>query len=55
VPEYWIVNLRDVTLEVYTGPQGDTYAQKQTYAKGQTASFSAFPNIQIEWWTYPGP
>jgi len=53
VPEYWIVNLRDLTLEVYTGPQGDTYAQKQTYLQGQTASFRAFPDIPIEWWTYP--
>lgn len=53
VPEYWIVNLRDLTPEVYTGPQGDTYAQKQTYIEGQAASFRAFPNVQIEWWTYP--
>jgi len=53
VPEYWILNLRDATLEVYTGPQGDTYAQKQTYQKGEVARFSAFPQIDIEWWTFP--
>ncbi len=53
VPEYWIVNLRNSTLEVYQDPQGDSYAQKKTYTKGQAACFAAFPDIEIEWWTYP--
>ena len=28
-PEYWIVNLRDSTLEVYRDPQGETYRSRR--------------------------
>ncbi len=53
VPEYWIINLKALTLEVYTQPEGETYKEKHTYTKGEACSFTAFPDIQIEWWTFP--
>jgi Uma2 family endonuclease len=39
VPVYWIVNLRDRRVEVYTGPRGGrnpTYRDRTDYAPGQT-------------------
>jgi len=53
VPEYWIINLKALTLEVYTQPEGETYKEKHTYAKGEVSHFTAFPAIPIEWWTFP--
>jgi Uma2 family endonuclease len=49
VTEYWIVNLNDLTLEVYRQPQGDTYGEKHTYQPGQLVSLMAFPDILIDW------
>jgi Uma2 family endonuclease len=34
IPVYWIVNLIDHRLEVYTGPQGDDYASRADLAPG---------------------
>lgn len=30
IPMYWLVNLRDRTLEVYRNPDGDTYRERRT-------------------------
>ena len=37
-PEYWIVNLRDMCLEVYRDPQGDTYLNQTTLGVDDTVS-----------------
>jgi Uma2 family endonuclease len=36
IPVYWIVNLVDHCLEVYTGPQGDDYASRTDLAPGDS-------------------
>lgn len=36
IPQYWIVNLIENQVEVYTDPHGTTYRQKSTYTKDQT-------------------
>jgi len=38
VPVYWIVNLVDHRLEVYTGPQGDDYASRADLAPGDSVT-----------------
>jgi Uma2 family endonuclease len=35
VPEYWIVNLRARTVEVYTSPDGERYADRRTVGAGE--------------------
>jgi Uma2 family endonuclease len=35
VPVYWIINLVDQQVEVYTDPQGDTYRSRQDFKPGQ--------------------
>lgn len=47
VPEYWIVNLVDEVIEVYTEPFDDVFGQLTTYTKGQTLRPLAFPELEI--------
>jgi Uma2 family endonuclease len=35
IPVYWIINLVDRQVEVYSGPQSDGYAAKNVYLPGQ--------------------
>ncbi len=35
IGQYWIVNLIDQQVEVYTRPQGSEYAQKQTFGRNE--------------------
>jgi Uma2 family endonuclease len=35
VPVYWIVNLVDEEIEVYTNPAGDQYLNREVFARGQ--------------------
>jgi Uma2 family endonuclease len=36
IPTYWILNLPERTLEVYTEPSGDEYRQRRTYVETDT-------------------
>jgi Uma2 family endonuclease len=36
IPVYWILNLPERTLEVYTEPSGDEYRQRRTYVETDT-------------------
>lgn len=47
VPEYWIVNLVDQVVEVYTEPFDGVFGQLTTYTKGQTLRPQAFPDLEI--------
>lgn len=42
IPVYWIVNLRDNCLEVYTEPYGDVYKNKRLFFPGDTVEV---PNL----------
>ncbi|MGL5939325.1 MAG: Uma2 family endonuclease [Waterburya sp.] len=46
IPEYWIIDLINKKLIVYTQPQGDSYTQVQEFATGTVAP-QAFPNKEI--------
>jgi Uma2 family endonuclease len=47
VPEYWIVNLVDEVIEVYTEPFDDVFRKHTKYTKGQTLRPLAFPDLEI--------
>jgi len=48
VGEYWIVNLDARTVEVYTAPEGDRYAEARTLRAPDTARPSALAGLAIE-------
>jgi len=43
IPEYWIVNLVDIRLEVYRGPTSSGYALTQIYRSGETVELLLAP------------
>ncbi len=45
IPEYWLLNLNDVCLEVYRIPNGEVYAEKTTLHGGDTLTLSLLPEI----------
>ena len=47
LPEYWIVNLIENTLEVYRDPAGDTYRTKTTYTASDTVAPTAKPEAAL--------
>jgi Uma2 family endonuclease len=48
VPEYWLLNLIDICLEVYRKPKGEVYAEKNTLYKGDSITLSQLPDISIQ-------
>lgn len=49
IPEYWIVNLVDGQLEVYTGPKGEEYLTRRTYALTESFAPASFPDVARQW------
>jgi Uma2 family endonuclease len=47
VPEYWVVNLPDNCIEVYTGPSPGAYAQLERYERGQSIHLVAFADVSF--------
>jgi Uma2 family endonuclease len=47
IPEYWIVNLQERCIEVYTGPTPAAYSQLEKYEPGQVIALVAFPNVSF--------
>lgn len=47
VPEYWIVNLIDSSLEVYRDPAGEVYRSKSTYSAQDAVSPVARPESTV--------
>jgi Uma2 family endonuclease len=47
VPEYWIVNLEDRVVEVYTQPEDGLYADAETKGAEETLSPLMFPDLRI--------
>ncbi len=48
VPEYWLLNLNDLCLEVYRKPNGESYAEKTTLQAGDSVTLSQFPDLSIQ-------
>jgi Uma2 family endonuclease len=49
VVEYWIVNLMDRHIEVYTEPKGAAYLTKRTYGLGDRFAPTRFPDLTGPW------
>ena len=47
VPEYWIVNLVEQVIEVYTGPTDEGYASVSQRKSGDAITLVEFPDIRI--------
>ena len=47
VPEYWVVNLPERCIEVYTAPSPGAYAHCDRYEHGQAIQLSGFPDVVI--------
>jgi len=47
IPEVWLTDVNGEAIERYTDPQGDQYATKQTFKRGQTITVKALPNIVL--------
>lgn len=45
VPEYWIVNLVEACIEVYTGPASGAYSRVEKFQRGQVIHLLAFPDV----------
>jgi Uma2 family endonuclease len=47
VPEYWVVNVRDGILEVFTDIVRGAYTRVIPYQRGDTVSPLAFPDVRV--------
>jgi Uma2 family endonuclease len=45
IPEYWVVNLPERCIEVYTRPTPGAYAEVERYERGQSIRLVAFPDV----------
>ncbi len=45
IPEYWVVNLPERCIEVYTQPSPGAYARVERYECGQSIALVAFPDV----------
>jgi Uma2 family endonuclease len=49
IKEYWIVNLANKQIEVYTEPKGDEYLSRQTHKLTDHFALSHFPDLVQQW------
>ncbi len=47
IPEYWIVNLFEMQVEVYRDPDGDTYKSRLTIGPGDHVDSSAIADLRL--------
>ncbi len=47
VPDYWIVNVRLNSVEVFRAPVGDAYTEMSTYAAGDQVTLAVDPEIVV--------
>jgi Uma2 family endonuclease len=47
IPEYWIVNLADRTVEVHRAPNAGQYEQVVVHPKGSRIRVVAFPDVEL--------
>ncbi len=48
IPEVWIVNLLEHTIEVYRTPHSAGYASRQVWRAGDQGSPAAFPDARVD-------
>lgn len=48
IPEYWLLNLNEASVEIYRKPAGDLYAEKRTLIASDSIALSELPEITID-------
>lgn len=48
IPEYWLFNLNNNTVEVYTKPMQDRYSEMKTYSNTDILTLTSLPEIKLE-------
>ncbi len=48
IPEYWLVNLTNNTIEVYTQPEQNTYKTQITYHRGDNIQSTIWPDLILD-------
>jgi Uma2 family endonuclease len=48
IQDYWIVKLRDFSIEVYRQPSRGAFADKRTYQMDETVASLVFPSARLE-------
>ncbi|HEX2876092.1 MAG TPA: Uma2 family endonuclease [Polyangiaceae bacterium] len=47
IPEYWVVNLANHTVEVHRVPNAGQYEQVRVFAKGSRLGLVSFPDVEL--------
>jgi Uma2 family endonuclease len=47
VPEYWIVNLAERRIEVFTEPEGEAYRVKRAFVRGEAIRLLRFADVLV--------
>lgn len=47
IPEYWIVDVQNETVELYKDPAGSSFASAGNFRRGESVSPTAFPDLRI--------
>lgn len=47
IPEVWLVNLPDETIEIYRLPLGNSYQEARTVKRGESAASKSIPHLII--------
>lgn len=48
IPEYWVLNLRDRTLEIHLSPSEGSYTERQVLIAEEAVSPLALPGTRID-------
>ena len=48
IPEVWLVNLPEETIEIYTQPVGDTYREIRIVKRGESLAAKSIPSLTID-------
>ena len=48
IQELWIIDLNVLAVEVYRLPSSQGYQQVQTFQRGESVAFQAFPNVSFQ-------
>jgi len=48
IPEFWLVNLQNNTVEVHTEPRESVYSLIRVLRRGETIKSESVPNLEIE-------
>jgi len=47
VPEYWIVNISERSIEVHTQPDAGVYRGVRAYRNGESIPLQVFPDVTV--------